>query len=1015
MRDNFFALPVIESGEKSTVSMLLTQSVFLGIFFGAFDITAHSLLLSVFNEKMMARGYVVSGLTGIILLSLYSWFQTRMQFRNFAIVNLCVVTSLTIIAWSILILSPEKLMIFIVFIMLGPLNIMALLGFWGTADRLFNFRQGKRIFRFIDAGLIIGVIIISFAIPVLLSFKFQLNNIFLLSASSVFVATVIQVRIRKHIRPIDMNVEKYREKSESGKSLFTFFREEPFIRITGIFAALSVAALFFVQYLFMAVTKEQYPVAAEMARFLGFFTGSTMIITLFIKLVVFTYILHNYGLRTCLIASPVIVAVFTAMSILFGLLIGYTPESTIGFLLFFLLLVFTRLFSKSLRDSVDFPSLKIICQPIYKGAKSGIRTVTINTINEIAAFSSGLILTFLGVFSFIKLIHFSLVLFLITMIILIVAFRVYREYRKAIINEAEKEHHSVSENVIPVVPELLKSRFSSYLHFRSDYFSLISGDYSVTDKIRNKWYFEKLIDQAHSKKDINLLPVLKKAAINSGLEEIVRQHSNEVVEILEKQITYLSPEDEKINGANKILAGTRRPQTTLILRLLRDNSIESKKLAIYMIGKFKLSDLLSEVCGCLNIRGLEIDAYSVLRSFGKDAEDELFRFYLVTSGDTSTSKTILRLLGETCSKESVGFLFSRLKSNSRQLKEITVKYLIVCGYKPSKEDKDFLHQLISEVIGLITWNLSAKICLRRSNDNFLLEEVNKEMARWEKFLFNVLSITYNSDTISRIREYLGEETLESVNYALEMIDIVVDDSVKPKLISLLDINGDEDKLKNLYNFYPGEIPGYKKLQEDIINRDYNLVSLWTKACSLRSISRIEDNEMAYSVTALLFSPEGIIQEEAASLIARSNHELYMSASQRIPESARKRLDKIIFGPTDEGELLFEKVLFLSECFGVIPEDDLLSLAGVMKYIKNIETESGLLLNESFIIWSLSGDKTGNEVRIFNNDNIDRLNLNYQSSNNLFYYVLPLTAIEDYHFQFPEKSFEILKYIENHEE
>jgi len=1015
MRDNFFALPGIETGEKSTVSMLLTQSVFLGIFFGAFDITAHSLLLSAFNEKMMARGYVVSGLTGIILISLYSWFQTRMQFRNFAIVNLSVITTLTFIAWSILILSPAKLMIIIVFIMLGPLNIMALLGFWGTADRLFNFRGGKRIFRFIDAGLIIGVIIISFAIPVLISFKFQLNNIFLLSATSVFVATIIQIRIGKHIKPTEMIVEKYPEKSESKKSLFTFFREDPYMRIIVIFVALSVVALFFVQYLFMAVTKEQYPVAADMARFLAFFIGSTMIFTLFVKLVVFTYVLHNYGLRTCLIVSPVIIALFTVMSIVFGLLIGYTPESTIGFLLFFLLLVFSRFFSKSLRDSVDFPLLKVICQTIDEGAKPGIRSLTIGTINEISTFASGLILTFLGVFSFIKLIHFSLVLFLITIILVIVVFRVYTEYRKTILNEAEKEGHSGSENVISEVPEILKSRFSAYIHFRADYFSLISGDYSVLDKIRNKWYFEKLIDQAHSKKDINLLPLLKKAAINSGLEEIVRQHSIEVVEILEKYSTSSTTEDEKINGANKILAGTRRPQTTLILRLLRDNSIESKKLAIYMIGKFKLSDLLSEVCGCLNIHGLEIDAYSVLRSFGKDAEDELFRFYLVTSGDASTSKTILRLLGEICSKEGVGFLFSRLKSNSRQLKEIAVKYLIACGFKPSEENKDFLHQLTSEVIGLITWNLSAKICLGKSNDNLLLEEVNKEIARWEKFLFNVLTITYNSDAITRIREKLSFETVESVNYALEMIDVIVDDSVKPKLISLLDTVRDEDKLKNLYNFFPGEIPGYKKLQEDIINRDYNLVSLWTKACALRSISRIEGDEMAESVTALLFSPEGIIQEEAANLIARSNHELYRSTSQRITELSRKRLDKIIFGPTDEEELLFKKVLFLSECFGIIQEDDLLSLAAAMKYIKNFETESGLLLNEGCIIWQLSGEKTGNEVRIFNNDNIDRLTLKSQISNNLSYYVLPLTAIEDYHFQFPEKSFEILKYIENHEE
>jgi hypothetical protein len=890
-----------------------------------------------------------------------------------------------------------------------------LLGFWETADRLFNNRHGKRIFRFLDAGLIIGVIIISFAIPVLLSLKFQLNNIFLLAACSVGVATIIQIRIGKHIRPMGMNVEKYPEKSETKKSLFAFFREDSYIRTIGIFAALSVTALFFVQYLFMAVTKEQYQVAADMARFLGFFTGSAMIFTLFVKLVVFTRILHNYGLRTCLILSPVIVAVFSGMAVVFGLLIGYTPESAIGFLLFFLLLVFSRIFSKSLRDSVDFPSLKVVCQIIDKGAKPGIGSVAIGTISEIATFSSGLILTFLGVFSFIKLIHFSLVLFLISIVLVIIAFRVYSEYRKAIINEAEEEGHSGSGKVFSDIPDIFTSRFSSYMQFRTDYYSLISGDYSVLDKIKNKWYFEKLIDQANSKKDLNLLPVLKKAAANAGLEEIVRQHSIEVVEILEKHSIYSASEDEKINGANKILAGTRRPQTTLILRLLRDNSIESKKLAIYMIGKFKLSDLLPEVCGCLNIHGLEIDAYSVLSSFGKDAEDELLRFYLVTSGDAGTSKTILRLLGETCSNESVGFLFSRLKSNSRQLKEISVKYLIACGFKPSKGDKDFLHLLTSEVIGLITWNLSAKICLIRSNDSFLLEEVNKEMARWEKFLFNVLSVTYNSEAITRIKEYLSDETVESVSHALEMIDVVVDDSVKQKLISLLDTVRDEVKLKNLYNFYPGEIPAYKKLIEDIINRDYNLISLWTKACALRNIPVIEGDEIAESVTALLFSPDGIIQEEAANLIARSNHELYTSASQRIPESSRKRLDKIVFGPADEEELLFKKVLFLSECFGVIPEDDLLSLAGIMKYVKNFETEAGFLLKESYIIWSLSNEKTGNEVHIFNNDNIDRQTLNYQISNDLSCYVLPLAAIEDYHFHFPEKSFEILKYIENHEE
>jgi hypothetical protein len=143
MRDRLFSLLGIESGEESMVSILLTQSVFLGIFFGAFDISAHSLFLSIFDEKMMAKGYVVSGIAGIILTSLYTWLQTRMQFKNFAILNLTIVTSLTVILWIALILLPAKWIVFMVFIMLGPLNILAMLGFWGTTGRLFTLRQGK--------------------------------------------------------------------------------------------------------------------------------------------------------------------------------------------------------------------------------------------------------------------------------------------------------------------------------------------------------------------------------------------------------------------------------------------------------------------------------------------------------------------------------------------------------------------------------------------------------------------------------------------------------------------------------------------------------------------------------------------------------------------------------------------------------------------------------------------------------------------------------------------------------
>jgi ATP:ADP antiporter, AAA family len=1014
MRDKLRNLLGIEPGEGSMVSMLLTQSVFLGIFIGAFDIAAHSLLLSTYNEKILARGYVVSGITGIILTLFYSRFLAIWQFKKFVIINLIIVTVLTLSLWSALIFSPAHWIRFIVFIMFGPLNILALVGFRGTSDRLFSFKQGRRLLRPEDIGLIIGIIFISFAIPVLMSLKFHSQTILLISAASALIATIIQNVIGRQFNIAVIDGEKYSEKSEERKSILVVFREDPFIRTIAIFVSLSVLSAFFIQYLFLAVTREQYPVAEKMAGFLGLFTGSMMIFILFFKLVVFPFVFNNYGLRTCLIISPILIALFTVIVIPTGLFMGYNPESAGGFMVFFLLLAFSRFISKSLKDTLELPSLKVIYQLIDNKVKCGVHSVMAGTVNEMGVFFSGFILTVLGLFSFIKLIHFSLFLFIIVLIWLLVALRLFREYRKFILKAMGTSVMKGSVTGISGNQNTLKNRFSAYLNFRTDYFSLISGDFSVLKRISNNWYFEEIIDYACSKRDINLLPVLKKTVNNIDLDEEVRQHSADVVGILNELSISLKSDNESISKSIIILSGSRMPQTTEILRLLRDKSVESRKLAIYMIGKFRLTDLLSEVCACMSIPGLTKDAYEVLKSFGSEAEDELVRYYLIISGNTKLSKTILQLLGENCTRETIGFLFSRLWSNSRLLKETAVKCLIDCKFKPSEEEKQRLNQLISEVIGSITWNLSAKITLEKDNDNFILDKINREINRWNKFLYNVLSITYNSGAIDMILENIERGTFESVIYALEMTDVLVSDSIKPELISLLDVMSDEDKVMNLFQFFPGEIPVRKKLLENIVNCDYNLISLWTKACTLRSIPRIEDDDMAESVTALLFSPEELIQEESANLISRSNPELYISASQRISDSTKSRLDKIISGTTVKEEFLFEKMQFLSKIFGVIAEDEMLSLAGKLKFLKSFDREC-FLSSVKCIIWPLSDDKESNEVHVVYKGEIERLIRKYESEHNLSFYFLPLSAVEEFHFQFPDKSFEVLKYIDINEE
>jgi hypothetical protein len=1013
MRDKVHALLTIKSGEEGMVSMLLTQSVFLGFFIGAFDISAHSLLLSTYSEKIMARGYILSGITGIILGYFFNWLKTRSQFKNLLIINLFAATFLTLLLWTAMLLFHVKWIVFLVFIMFAPLNIFILLGFWEMTKKLFTKEQVRRLQPIADVGLIMGTILIALIIPILFSFKFQVSDILLLSALSLFMAAVIQIMIgNRFIHAGDRNSQDI---GKNGKFRFqsVVFHEDPYIRIIGFFSALSVLTAIFIQYSFMAVTRELYPVAENMAGFLCLFTGSLMIMILFLKLVVYDLFLHTYGLKACLIATPLLIVVFTSMAILIGSAMGYTPDVPGGFIIFFILIATAGLISKALKDSVQTPSLKIINQAVRKRTGTEIISgTTVLDFNVLILFS-GVILTLFGLFSSVKIIHFAMVLLIIAVLWLYVAFRLHREYRNSVHKVADEVKIVRPESVNSSVEYYFKNKYASHLMFRKDYFSLISGSNSAMDESKSKWYYEKMIDYAFTNKDLNLIPVLKKISLITGLDENTRLRSVETVRILQEISASNKTTDGKFSESQLILSGTRKPQTTEILRLLRDSSIESKKLAIYMIGKFGLSDLSTEVCGYLNIPGLSSDASEVLKTFGQEAENALIRLYLSSSGNMELCRTILHLLEKRCNSDITGFLFSRLWSNSRQLKEMALKSLINCNFKPSEVETERLNQLSSEIIGIITWCMTAKISLQEDNDTFLREKINGEIVRWKRFLFSILSITYNSEIISTIKEYTENGPLESVSYALEITDTLVSDNIKTQLIYLLDDVPEEVKLRNLFQFYTVDTPDRKKILEDIINRDYNLLGLWTKACALRTMRGIEDDDLAESVTALLFSPEEIIREESAYLIARANPELYISASERIPDLIKNPLDKIINGERENREMIFEKVQFLSALFEGIPEDELLSLASEMKFMNNSATYPENL-SEGSIIWTITDDNSSKKVYVYYDISGDGRDADTNQWKNQPCYYLRLAEIEQYCIQYPHNSLKILKYIDDNE-
>jgi hypothetical protein len=487
----------------------------------------------------------------------------------------------------------------------------------------------------------------------------------------------------------------------------------------------------------------------------------------------------------------------------------------------------------------------------------------------------------------------------------------------------------------------LKSKFSGKILFRSKLYYLETGDLSALDIINNKWFFEELFTYSKTNLDINLFPALKKIAGSAKFDESIRQHASEIEEIIEDQvrnkkklpkITPESDEIEKAGNAREILAGTRYPQTTEILRLLRDKSPEIKRQALFLIGKFRMTDMIQEVCLCLNSPGLEEDAFSVLRSFGNAAGKDLDRCYLTNAGNLATNKAILRLLAKTHPAADMSMLVDRLWSNSRQIREMVLKTLIDLKYTPNENEKEHLKKSIFATFGTLAWIISALVCLQSNNDALLSVEMEKEYIRWKDYLLNLLALTF--DRAIPKGGTTTEAKKDDLNKSIpELADIIYGNTAKPKTADSAGPGYFNKKLKKLQRYFSCETPGYLTMIEDIINCDYNLISVWTKACTIRNINAIEHEDLGESVVALLFSPEELLREEAARLIARSGRELYKTASERIPENTRKKLDRIVAEEINEKELVYEKVKFLSSCFTGINEDELLFLTEKMGFAK----------------------------------------------------------------------------------
>jgi AAA family ATP:ADP antiporter len=257
------------------------------------------------------------------------------------------------------------------------------------------------------------------------------------------------------------------------------------------------------------------------------------------------------------------------------------------------------------------------------------------------------------------------------------------------------------------------------------------------------------------------------------------------------------------------------------------------------------------------------------------------------------------------------------------------------NYNAKGRERRQVMELLDTEIGKTLWNLCAQEELPDvEHFRFLKEALREELRDNYDQISLLMSILYDPQSMQLVRENVETGTSDGIAYALELMDLFVDQELKPKLFPLFDDIPVKEKMSRLQIYFPREDYNPVQVVNYILNRDFNLNNRWTKMCAVYSSAFIPEFRVSRGLIGQMFNPDRLLQETAAWVIYNKDKAQYKVVSDRLPLRDKKFLDTAIesnqlLDGLDDGFFLgIEMVMFIKAlpAFQGIPGSILSDLA-----------------------------------------------------------------------------------------
>ncbi len=958
----------VEKREKSAVILMLAYSFFMGIGVAFFYTSTTSLFLVNFEPEMFPYAYIVGGLAVYFFGLLIAKLQKMVSFKGVLISGAIFLLLSIAILLGLFLISGNKWVAFALFVWIRIVLYLQGVSFWGIAAKIFDLRQGKRLFGLIGSGEVISHIISFFSIPFILK-AIETEDLLFISiigfVCSFLFLIIITNRFKGSLaiksQKASVGDKKKNEDEKVGKSKY--------FRLVFALAILPMFAIFFVDFIFFAQTKIEFPVKDVLSSFLALFFGVGAIIEFVFKTFVSGRIISKYGIKIGLLSLPVMLASSVFLASVYGTIFGMAG-------MFFSFVALSKLFLRSVRTSFYDPSFQILFQPLAPNLRFAFQNKIEGGPKAFGNIIAGGTLLIMTIIHSITLVHYNYVFLVILIIWCKLAYDMYFEYRSTLNKILQESKSNFREKIVSPIFEfvnLWKTEYKKGELIRKinilRTISISKTDDSIKTMIlipsldlksdliaiaqSNKIIFspQAIFEGIKKEEDIS-----QKLALKQLLETTkrVENFSYSELEALSKSENC----NDRMLAAQIISWSSRYNSYKIIQILIFDKNPIVRKMALlysYRIKRFELWPVIIEKLGSAELNNI---AYFVIKKIGPPILDYLDSMFYKSANNKEIQLKIIKLISEIGTKKAVSILLHKIEFPEKEIKLEILLALSKLNYKARGREIQVIDQEIEECAAIAVWFMAAIHDIPEDEKyQQLIQALKEELVYKIEKTFLLLSVIYDRNSILLISQNLESGNKDSRIFAMEIMDLTISEKHKNLIIPLIDDITNEQKLELLnWNFPQSHLSFIERLK-DIIHKDFSEVNSWVKGCAIELLEEFNDSESKSILKANMFNSNLFLMELSACTLFRMNSDEYyetmISVALHNNEISSEQIDQIkksILGSHFNG---IQKIRIIKqlELFKAIPEKYLTYLTPLIKQVNLKEREQFIvddLKNNSMI-------------------------------------------------------------------